>query len=490
MDQKMMTEVWDSLTYEQKNRELFERQKHSLDEFLEHGAISTQQYEKSLHDLTEKMGTKEYLDIVDESGYPTGEIISRDVAHTEGILHRTAHVWVVRKTDRGYDILLQKRSEEKESFPGLYDTSSAGHISAGEEPLESALRELKEELGITASENELRYTGSFRIQYEKEFHGRMFRDNEVTWVYVYEKIVDISTLKLQESEVSEVRWFDLDEVWNEIRTDRSRFCVPTGGLMVLVFLRMFFASLVLLPWSVFQNREEWAALTRRELLLCILAGIFLAIHFTLYFTAVRFTSIASAVLLVDVEVFFVALASPLLLNRRVTGQGWIGIILTFLGSIIIAFSGGRQGANVLLGDALALAGAACMAVYTLIGAEVRKTRSTILYTTIVYTTGAAVVGAMLIITGTPLPGYTISDYLAGAGLALFCTLLGHSVFSWGLKYESPAYVSTVKLLEPVFATIMGVVFFGELPTWQIVLGGMIVIFGIAWYSFRGEQTGG
>ena len=83
MDQKMMTEVWDSLTYEQKNRELFERQKHSLDEFLEHGAISTQQYEKSLHDLTEKMGTKEYLDIVDESGYPTGEIISRDVAHTE-----------------------------------------------------------------------------------------------------------------------------------------------------------------------------------------------------------------------------------------------------------------------------------------------------------------------------------------------------------------------------------------------------------------------
>ena len=64
------------------------------------------------------------------------------------------------------------------------------------------------------------------------------------------------------------------------------------------------------------------------------------------------------------------------------------------------------------------------------------------------------------------------------------------MFSWGLKYESPAYVSTVKLLEPVFATIMGVVFFRELPTWQVVLGGMIVIFGIAWYSFRGEQTGG
>ena len=180
-----------------------------------------------------KMNAQEYLDIVDESGQPTGQIISRDAAHTDGILHRTAHVWVVRKTGRGYDILLQKRSEEKDSFPGLYDTSSAGHIPAGDEPLESALRELKEELGIAGTSDQLHYAGSFRIRYEKEFHGRMFRDNEVAWVYVYEKSVDIRALKLQESEVSEVRWFDLDEVWQEIRVDRSRFCVPSEGLAVL-----------------------------------------------------------------------------------------------------------------------------------------------------------------------------------------------------------------------------------------------------------------
>lgn len=179
------------------------------------------------------MSTQEYLDIVDESGKPTGETVSRDEAHRKGILHRTAHVWVVRKTDQGYDILLQKRSEEKESFPGLYDTSSAGHIPAGDEPLESALRELAEELGIVASDRDLNYAGSFRIQYEKEFHGRMFRDNEVTWVYVYDSPVNTQKLKLQESEVSEVCWFDLDKVWNEIRTDRSRFCVPAGGLGVL-----------------------------------------------------------------------------------------------------------------------------------------------------------------------------------------------------------------------------------------------------------------
>ena len=175
----------------------------------------------------------EFFDIVDETGQPTGEIISRDEAHQKGTLHRTAHVWLVKKKPTGYDILLQKRSEEKDSYPGMYDTSSAGHISAGEEPLPSALRELKEELGLTASPDELKYAGTFRIRYEKEFHGRLFRDNEVTKVYVYSEPVKIDSLVLQKSEVDEVQWFDLNEVWEEIRQTRERFCVPSDGLDVL-----------------------------------------------------------------------------------------------------------------------------------------------------------------------------------------------------------------------------------------------------------------
>ena len=175
----------------------------------------------------------EYFDIVDINGVPTGQTVSRADAHRDGIRHRTAHVWVTRRTARGWDVLLQKRSLEKDSFPGLYDTSSAGHIPAGDDPLPSALRELREELGIAAAPEDLRYAGTFRIQYEEEFHGRPFRDNEITWVYVYDAPVDVGALTLQASEVEEVRWFDLDEVWGEIKTDRSRFCVPAGGLALL-----------------------------------------------------------------------------------------------------------------------------------------------------------------------------------------------------------------------------------------------------------------
>ena len=175
----------------------------------------------------------EYLDIVDEEGRPSGEIVSREIAHRDGILHRTAHVWVIRPSATDYDVLLQKRSMEKDSFPGLYDTSSAGHIPAGEEPLPSALRELHEELGLSAEPGDLEYAGTFRIRYDKVFHGSLFRDNEVTWVYVYTRPVDIEKLTLQASEVEEVRWFDLEEVWNEIQHNRERFCVPTAGLKIL-----------------------------------------------------------------------------------------------------------------------------------------------------------------------------------------------------------------------------------------------------------------
>ncbi len=175
----------------------------------------------------------EYFDICDENGEPTGQTVSRDEAHRDGIRHRTAHVWVIREAGGKLQVLMQKRSDDKDSFPGMYDTSSAGHIPAGSQPLESALRELEEELGISARSDQLTYAGMFTNSYEKEFHGKLFKDNEVARVYMYEEPVDIERLHIQTSELSEVRWFDIDEVWDEIQINRERFCVPMLGLKVL-----------------------------------------------------------------------------------------------------------------------------------------------------------------------------------------------------------------------------------------------------------------
>ena len=88
----------------------------------------------------------ELLDVVDQNGMPTGEIVSREKAHAEGIRHRTSHVWLVRYRGGRSQILLQKRCENKDSWPGCYDISSAGHIPAGMDFIPSAIRELREEL--------------------------------------------------------------------------------------------------------------------------------------------------------------------------------------------------------------------------------------------------------------------------------------------------------------------------------------------------------
>ncbi len=172
----------------------------------------------------------EIFDIVDENGIPTGETVQRTVAHDKGIRHRTAHIWIVRNTDNGCEVLLQQRSYNKDSFPGRYDTSSAGHIRAGDEPLDSALRELGEELGIKAEPAALTYIGKFPIQYEREFFGKPFRDCEVAFVYLYTEPVDINALTLQADEVESVKWFAIDEVYKACVNHSPEFCVPVDGL--------------------------------------------------------------------------------------------------------------------------------------------------------------------------------------------------------------------------------------------------------------------
>lgn len=116
----------------------------------------------------------ELFDVIDSKGNPAGQIVSREKAHAEGIPHRTAHIWIIRKKEGKVQILLQKRSQNKDSFPGKFDTSSAGHIQAGDEPLESALRELKEELGISATPEQLHFAEPSPYLSQKNFMEKCF----------------------------------------------------------------------------------------------------------------------------------------------------------------------------------------------------------------------------------------------------------------------------------------------------------------------------
>lgn len=172
----------------------------------------------------------EIFDIVDEQGNPTGETVERSMAHAKGIMHRTVHIWIARQVLGEWQVLLQKRALTKDSFPGRFDTSSAGHIQAGDEPLESALRELEEELGIKAKPSQLEFAGTFRIKYEKEFHGKVFKDNEIAFVYVYLEDIEPDSITVQEEELECVEWFNLEETYKECLAHNQKFCVPVPGI--------------------------------------------------------------------------------------------------------------------------------------------------------------------------------------------------------------------------------------------------------------------
>lgn len=176
----------------------------------------------------------ELFDVLTPEGEKTGVVRERGVAHRDGSPHGTSHIWVVRKNGRGgHDILLQKRSASKDSYPGYYDISAAGHVPAGESYLESAVRELQEELGIITNEDGLHFVGIHRGTFEEEFYGRAFRDFEISQVYVYDGRVDETSLNLQAEEVELVRWMDLDECMRGVSENTIKTCIYLDELKML-----------------------------------------------------------------------------------------------------------------------------------------------------------------------------------------------------------------------------------------------------------------
>lgn len=176
----------------------------------------------------------ELLDVLDADGNPTGLVRERGLVHKRGDFHRTSHIWIARRRqDGGFDFLLQKRSREKESFPGCYDTSSAGHVPAGSGFLESAVRELSEELGIVCREDELSFLGFYEEQYSGTFFGKTFLNHELGAVYVYTEPVDEHGLSLQESEVEAVCWMDMETVLSETEKENPGFCLEMGELLMV-----------------------------------------------------------------------------------------------------------------------------------------------------------------------------------------------------------------------------------------------------------------
>ncbi len=252
--------------------------------------------------------------------------------------------------------------------------------------------------------------------------------------------------------------------------------------VITAVYRLGWTVLLLLPAVLTKFRGELLQVRRRDLLLCTLSGICLALHFLTWFESLKWTGVAVSTVLVSTEVIFTALGFALFLKGKIPPLGVAAIVLAFEGSAVLALAGGAQGSE-LYGNILALAAAVFVALYTLIGRIQRGYLSTTIYTFLTYLACFLTLLVMALASGTPLAGYGGREWLIGLGLAVLCTLMGHSLFSWCLKYLSPAYVSAAKLCEPVFSGALAVPLFGEIPAPMQLLGAAIILGAVLLYTW-------
>ena len=217
------------------------------------------------------------------------------------------------------------------------------------------------------------------------------------------------------------------------------------------------------------------------------AGAMLALHFWSWNSSVAYTSVAASVVLVNTQPVVVALVSTFWLREAPSRLQWVGIAIAMMGALIVALPDLRGASassaahpQAVLGDALALIGAATAAVYFVAGRRLRASLDLWAYVGVVYGACFIVLLALSVLAGAPLAPQPVRELALFAALALGPMLLGHTGLNWSLKH-SPAFVVNLALLgEPIGATVLAAVLPGirEIPGPLTFVGGVVVLGGV------------
>lgn len=260
------------------------------------------------------------------------------------------------------------------------------------------------------------------------------------------------------------------------------------ALWRLIFSVAFIAVMLLARGGL----REALRLRRSEWLLAVASGTMLAAHFWSWIASIDLTSVASSVVLVNSQPLMVAVLSAVFLAERPTAVQVAGILVAVGGAAVIGWGDFNRGPAPLLGDGLALAGAAFVSVYYVIGRRLRQRLELWTYIGVVY--GIAALVLLVAVAAHPavsVTGYPTRDWLIFLALAAGPMMLGHTGVNYALRYI-PAYVANLALLgEPIGATLLAWWLPGirERPSAQLLLGGALVLLGIGMGLRRRSGTG-
>jgi drug/metabolite transporter (DMT)-like permease len=246
--------------------------------------------------------------------------------------------------------------------------------------------------------------------------------------------------------------------------------------LIIATYRMVFASLLLLPYALYKKTgRTWG---RKEIGWLILSGFFLSLHFTFWIGSLKYTSVASSVVLVTTYPIFVGIGSRLFLKERMGLFLIFGIMLSILGSGLISYGDMAISREALMGDGLALLGAITASGYFLVGRKMRKSQDLLSYIFPVYSTAGFLLVIFSLLSQKNFIGYSWTTYLFLFLLALIPQLIGHTTINWALKYLPASMVAITYLGEPVGSTILAYFILNEALTPWKIFGGILILAGI------------
>jgi drug/metabolite transporter (DMT)-like permease len=248
--------------------------------------------------------------------------------------------------------------------------------------------------------------------------------------------------------------------------------------LAVAFYRNGLAAAVLLPLAWNRHRDELLALTGREWGWLVLAGGFLALHFVTWIPSVTLTTVAASTVLVSTQAVFAAAGGKVLFGDSVRRSTIVGIAIALAGAVLISGGDFRASTRAFAGDLLALSGAVLAAGYFLTGRSLRRRLSLLTYAGVVYSVCALVLIPVMLLSQTPFTGYEPNVWLLFGLMALGPQILGHTTFNFLLRDLEATVIAVAVMAEPVGASLLALLFFGETPGGLAVAGGLLVLVGI------------
>jgi drug/metabolite transporter (DMT)-like permease len=255
--------------------------------------------------------------------------------------------------------------------------------------------------------------------------------------------------------------------------------------IVKALYRVIFTTLLLAPFAVTRYRDDLRALSTRDALVAIVAGVALAAHFAAWFESLEWTTVAASVTLVQTQPLFVGLGAAFLLDERINRRMVAGILVAVGGAAFMSLGGFLSGAVLagerpLYGNGLAVVGAVMAAGYVLAGRSLRQRVALVPYVTVVYSVCAVALLGIALAEGATvaLTAYSYEEWLLFLGMAVGPGIFGHTVINWALKYVESSVVSVTLLGEPVGSTLLALALLNEVPDSFTVAGGAVVLAGI------------